>query len=64
MFSVNAMYLETERLLLRSQQNSDIPALVNLWTNPTMTSYVGGPRNRTDLEEIFAEEVDDEVYDL
>ena len=38
--------LETERLILRYQQASDVPALVDLWTDPAVTRYMGGPRDR------------------
>ena len=61
------MYLETERLLLKSVGADQIPALVQLWSNPAVTRFMGGPRNRTDLEKIFAEDLSAdtvEVYDL
>lgn len=36
--------LETERLLLRYLHHEDVPTLVNLWTDPEVTRYLGGPR--------------------
>ncbi len=38
--------LETERLILRLQQVSDIAPLVDLWTDPEVTRYIVGPRDR------------------
>jgi [ribosomal protein S5]-alanine N-acetyltransferase len=37
--------LETERLLLRYLRHEDIPCLINLWTDPDVTRYMGGPRD-------------------
>ena len=59
--------LETERLFLRLQQQSDIPFLVDLWTDPEMTQYVGGPRDRDWLKTEFGSIASDpaaETYDL
>ena len=59
--------LETERLVLRRLQGRDIPALLNLWTDPEVTFYMGGPRNRQQLEADFAKEAAGplaEEYDL
>lgn len=59
--------LETERLLLRRQQASDIEFLVELWSDPQVTSYLGGPRNREWLRSVFeatAQNPDAEQYDL
>jgi RimJ/RimL family protein N-acetyltransferase len=38
--------LETERLILRVQQARDVPYLVDLWADPEVTRYLGGPRDR------------------
>lgn len=38
--------LETERLILRYQNASDVTPLTKLWTNPAVTKYMGGPRDR------------------
>jgi len=47
--------LETERLLLRRQKISDITPLVDLWTDPEVTRYMGGPRNRNLIKSAFEE---------
>lgn len=47
--------LETERLLLRRQQASDVPPLVDLWSDPEVTRYLGGPRDRDWLRGEFEE---------
>ena len=59
--------LETERLLLRRQQEVDIAALTDLWSDPQVTLFLGGPRDREWLKETFAETARDplaEKYDL
>lgn len=46
--------LYTERLLLRRLQSaSEITALLDLWTDPDVTAFIGGPRNREDLHADF-----------
>ena len=47
--------LETERLLLRRQQVSDITPLVDLWTDPEVTRYMGSPRDRDWIQSEFEE---------
>jgi RimJ/RimL family protein N-acetyltransferase len=42
--------LETERLILRVQRASDVPALVDLWADTQVTRYLGGPRDRAWLQ--------------
>lgn len=59
--------LETERLRLRRLQLSDVSALVDLWRDPDVTRYMGGPRDRAQLEAIFEETAQDpfaDRYDL
>ncbi|MFP4345028.1 MAG: GNAT family N-acetyltransferase [Anaerolineales bacterium] len=59
--------LETERLQLRYQRAADIEALVDLWSDPKVTRYLGGPRERTWLRSVFKETAADpyaEAYDL
>jgi ribosomal-protein-alanine N-acetyltransferase len=59
--------LETERLILRRQIGADVEALVDLWSHPEVTRYMGGPRDREKLREIFEETARDpfeEIYDL
>jgi RimJ/RimL family protein N-acetyltransferase len=61
------MNLKTERLLIRKLQKSDIPALVELWTDPDVTRFMGGPRDQDFLEQTFIEDVDagqPDPYDL
>ncbi len=59
--------LETERLLLRRQQVSDIVFLIDLWADPQVTRYLGGPRDRDWLCSVFEETAQNpcaEQYDL
>ncbi len=59
--------LETERLTLRYQQPSDVEPLVDLWADPEVTRYMGGPRDREWLESALEETACDpyaERYDL
>jgi len=43
------MKLETERLLIRSMQESDAVSLARLWTDAEVTQFIGGPRNYDEL---------------
>jgi len=59
--------LQTKRLTLRRIQQSDVPPLLDLWTDPEVTEHLGGPRERAKLEPLFAQDVQDpfaEEYDL
>ncbi|MFC2081801.1 GNAT family N-acetyltransferase [Candidatus Bipolaricaulota bacterium] len=59
--------LETERLRLRRLQDSDTDALVELWCDPEVTRFMGGPRNADELRTGFAEDAVDPfayTYDL
>lgn len=59
--------LETERLILRLQRPADIDALVDLWSDPAVTHYMGGPRERDWLRTEFEEDGRNpaaEQYDL
>lgn len=59
--------LETERLQLRRQQATDIPFLTDLWSNSQVTQYMGGPRDREWLQDVFTETAENpaaEQYDL
>ena len=58
---------ETERLLLRYQQMEDEEPLIDLWTDPQVTRYLGGPRNRETLQPLLRETTADpraDQYDL
>ncbi len=62
-----SIILETERLLLRRQRASDIAFLTDLWTDPEVTRYLGGPRDRDGLQSVFGETAQNpcaEQYDL
>ena len=59
--------LETERLCLRRVQTSDVSALVDLWCDPDVTKYLGGPRDRAKFRIFFEEDAKNpfaEQYDL
>ena len=59
--------LETARLILRRQLPSDIAFLVDLWSDPDVTRYMGGSRDREWLRTVFQETALDpfaERYDL
>lgn len=47
--------LETARLILRYQKETDIPFLVDLWKDPEVTRYMGGPRDRDWLQAVLEE---------
>lgn len=59
--------LESDRLLLRNIQFSDKEFIINLWMNPDVTKYMGGPRERQQMliavNEILEDPFSDE-YDL
>ncbi len=54
------MHLETERLQLRLMQATDIPALVQIWTDPAATRYMGGVREEAPLIENLEQDVRDQ----
>jgi len=59
--------LESDRLLLRNIQASDEELIVNLWMNPDVTKYMGGPRKREQMLEDVSENLENpfcEEYDL
>lgn len=59
--------LMTKRLLLRLQRKSDVAFLVDLWTDEEMTKYVGGPRDKAEMIEVFehiASDPKEDEYDL
>ncbi len=43
--------LRTRRLILSRLQSAHVPALVDLWTDPEVTRFMGGPRRRESLAE-------------
>ena len=59
--------LETDRMILRFQQASDVEFLVDLWSNAEVTRYMGGPRDQDTLRSGFEETAKDpyaERFDL
>ena len=63
----SSIILETKRLILRYQQTSDIEFLIDLWSDPEVTRYMGGPRDRDWLCTVLKETAQDpysEKYDL
>lgn len=45
--------LETKRLILRRTTEADVEPLVELWSDPKVTQYFGGPRDQQALRESF-----------
>ncbi len=61
------MHLQTARLQLRPLHPTDIPALIQLWTDPMITYYMGGPRDAVKLQQGFTDDLNNpipETYDL
>ena len=59
--------LETERLILWPVEEQDIPALVDLWCDPEVTCFMGGPRDPEKLKVIFEMNAADpfaDTYDM
>jgi ribosomal-protein-alanine N-acetyltransferase len=59
--------LRTKRLRLKHLEVSDLSALVDLWCDPEVTQYMGGPRDREKLKTILDEELQNpfaECYNL
>ncbi len=45
--------LQTRRLILTRVHSAHVPALVDLWTDPEVTRFMGGPRERNFLVSEF-----------
>jgi [ribosomal protein S5]-alanine N-acetyltransferase len=61
------LILETDRMILRRFQSSDVEPLVDLWSDPEVTRFLGGPRDRVWLQSEFEKSARDpfaEPYDL
>jgi [ribosomal protein S5]-alanine N-acetyltransferase len=59
--------LETERLALRYQTAADVDFLIDLWSDPEVTRFLGGPREKAQLRTIFQKTAANpkaEAYDL
>ena len=52
------MQLETERLLLRSLQSTDILTLAALWSDSEVTRFMGGPRDYQSILKTLQEDLD------
>jgi ribosomal-protein-alanine N-acetyltransferase len=51
------MKIETERLIIRSLQQADVPALAELWSDADVTRYLGGPREFEEVSKNLMEDV-------
>jgi ribosomal-protein-alanine N-acetyltransferase len=50
------MRIETDRLIIKSNQEVDLEALAALWADPNVTCYMGGPRNYEEILRILRED--------
>jgi RimJ/RimL family protein N-acetyltransferase len=50
---------ETERLLLRAPREGDLELIADLWADPVVTEYLGGPRERGLIVDSFREYAQD-----
>lgn len=50
------MKIETDRLIIRSNQKVDLEPLAALWTDPEVTYYMGGPRKYEEILTILRED--------
>ena len=50
------MKIETDRLIIKSNQEIDLEPLAALWTDPDVTCYMGGPRNYEEMLKILRED--------
>ena len=50
------MKIETDRLLIRSIQETDPASLADLWIDPDVTHYMGGPRNYEEILQYLIED--------
>jgi len=50
------MRIETERLIVRSNQEVDLEPLAALWADPEVTYYMGGPRNYEETLKVLRED--------
>ena len=61
------VHLESDRLLLRNMKSTDSKFFIDLWTNPDVTEFMGGPRDKGKMLDAVKEVLDDpylEEYDL
>jgi len=50
------MKIETDRLIIKSNQEVDLEPLAALWADPEVTYYMGGPRNYEEILRILRED--------
>ena len=50
------MKIETDRLIIKSNQEVDLEPLAALWADPEVTYYMGGPRNYEEILKILRED--------
>ena len=50
------MRIETDRLIIKSNQEVDMEPLAALWADPDVTCYMGGPRNYEEILKILRED--------
>ena len=61
------MKIETDRLIIKSNQEVDLELLAALWADPEVTYYMGGPRNYEEILNILREDAQvnpQPVFDL
>jgi RimJ/RimL family protein N-acetyltransferase len=61
------MNIETDRLIIKSNQEVDLEPLAVLWADPEVTHYMGGPRNYDEILKILKEDAEvspQPVFDL
>ena len=51
------MHLETERLRLRPLAEADVAVVAQIWTDPLVTHYMGGPRKFEEVCESLAQDL-------
>ena len=50
------MQIETPRLLIRSPRTSDAAPLAAIWADPQVTQFMGGPRDRAEVQRALEED--------
>jgi ribosomal-protein-alanine N-acetyltransferase len=50
------MKIESDRLIIKSNQEVDLEPLAALWADPEVTHYMGGPRNYEEILKILRED--------
>ncbi|MFP4383514.1 MAG: GNAT family N-acetyltransferase [Spirochaetia bacterium] len=67
MENLNAIHIESDKLLLQCIEKGDKEFLTALWTDPEVTEYMHGPRNPAKLDKGLDESIENpfaEEYDL